>query len=246
MLIRHISVVIMARNAEMTIDQCLLNLGDFEEVILYLNESTDKTKEIAKKFSNVKIILGDFVGFGTTKNNAALHAKNDWILSLDSDEILNENIVNEITLQNFENIDTLFQLNRDNYFLGKKTRSKDVIVRLYNRKSTVFNENSVHEKIVVSPKHNVLLLKNSFKHLNIININQTLSKMMQYTDLGAADNKTCWFIIVIAKAYFAFVRTYFLKLYFLLGWRGYVIAKTKSNRRFYKYLKQYINCKDNV
>ncbi len=71
-----------------------------------------------------------------------------------------------------------------------------------------------------------------------------MTKMIQYTDLGAKDKKTCFFIVVIAKATFAFIQTYFLQFYILNGWRGFVIAVSNANRRFYKYLKQYINCKN--
>ena len=71
---------------------------------------------------------------------------------------------------------------------------------------------------------------------------QTLLKMIKYTDLGAEGKKTCFFVVVIAKAFFAFLQTYFLRFYFINGWRGFVIASSNANRRFYRYLKQYINC----
>ena len=232
----------MAKNANETIEECLESLIAFEEVVLYLNDSTDHTKSIANKFSNVKVVEGEFLGFGPTKNRAASYAEKSWILSLDSDEVLNEKLVEEIATQDYSNENNLFILSRDNYFLGKKTRSKDLIVRIYNKNSTSFNNKAVHENIVVTSKSHKIVLQQSFKHLNIIEINQTLTKMIKYTDLDSEGKKTCFFIVVIAKAQFAFIRTYFLKLYFLLGWRGFVIAITKANRRFYKYLKQYINC----
>jgi len=242
-LIENISVVIMAKDAQESIAACLDSLIDFKEVVLYLNNSTDNTKKIAKKYENIKIVNGEFIGFGPTKNVAATHASNDWILSLDSDEILNEKLIKEILSQNFDNKNNIFTLIRDNYFLGEKTISKDYIVRLYNKKNNLFDNALVHEKIVVHKFNNKITLKTTFKHLNITDINQTLTKMIKYTDLGAEGKKTCFFGIVIAKAFFAFFQTYILRFYFINGWVGFTIAVSNANRRFYKYLKQYINCK---
>lgn len=244
LLINNISVVIIAKNAEETIEECLAALHNFDEVILFLNDSTDRTESIARSFDNVKIIQGEFIGFGPTKNRAASHAQNEWILSLDSDEILNPELVDEIREADFSNIANLFILKRDNYFLGANTRSKDYIVRIYNTKHTKLNENMVHEKVIVHPNSQTIKLKTSFKHLNITDINQTITKMMKYTSLAAEGKKTCFFIIIIAKSMFAFFKSYILRLHILDGWRGFVIAKTEANSRFYRYLKQYINCKN--
>jgi len=240
--ISHISVVIIAKNAEETIEECLVAVKRFSEVILYINDSTDNTVSIASNFSNVKVIEGQFSGFGRTKNAAAVLASHAWILSLDSDEILNDKLIDEIADIDVNNAEILYTLKRDNYFLGAKTLSKDYIVRLYNKTFTTFDDALVHEKILVPEGAECIRLKEGFKHLNITDINQTLTKMIHYTDLGAEGKKICFFPLVIAKATFAFIQTYFLRLYFLNGWRGFVIAISNANRRFYKYLKQYIHC----
>jgi len=234
----------MAKNAEETINETLESLIDFKEVILYLNNSSDQTKSIAEKFSNVSIIEGEFLGFGKTKNRAATYAQSDWILSLDSDEILNPQLIEEISQQDFSNIKTIFKLKRDNYFLGHKTQSSDYILRLYNRIHTQFNDNAVHEKILVPSNSNIITLKRSFKHLNITNINQTLSKIILYTDLGAKDKKTCLFLVVIFKSMFAFFKTYILQGNIIRGWVGFALAINSANKRYYKYIKQFINCQE--
>lgn len=241
-MIDNISVVIMAKNTQETITECLDSLVRFKEVILYLNDSSDNTEKIAKSYDNVKIIYGEFIGFGPTKNRAATYSSNDWILSLDSDEILNDKIVDEILSQDLNNKNNLFVLIRDNYFLGHKTVSRDHIVRLYNREKNLFDDSLVHEKVQVHEYNKKTVLKNSFKHLNIIDINQTLYKTIKYTDLAAQDKKMCYFSLVIAKAFFAFFQTYILRFYFLNGWVGFTVAVSNANRRFYKYLKQFINC----
>lgn len=242
--ISHISVVIMAKNAEETIDASLKSLTLFDEVVLYLNNSTDKTEEIAKKYPNVKIVKGEFLGFGKTKNKAATYSKHDWILSLDSDEILNKNLLNEIAQSDFSNVKTVFKLKRDNYFLGNETQNSNIIVRIYNKTYTKVDDSIVHEKIIVPKDASVITLKSSFKHLYVLNINQTLKKIIHYTDLGSKGKKTCFFSVVIAKSVFAFFKTYIIQGNIMKGWVGYALAVNSANKRHYKYLKQFINCQE--
>lgn len=71
----NISVVMLAKNNEKTIENSLKSLVDFNDVVVYDNGSTDETINIAKKFPNVNLIQGDFKGFGWTKNHAASFAK---------------------------------------------------------------------------------------------------------------------------------------------------------------------------
>jgi glycosyltransferase involved in cell wall biosynthesis len=234
----------MAKNADETIQECLEALKVFDEVILYLNDSTDKTESIALNYSNVKIKKGSFIGFGETKNEAAKYSKNDWILSLDSDEILNPALIEEIKQLDMHKVNKLYKFKRDNYFLGHKTQSADLIIRLYNKTFTQFNDNKVHEKIVVPKSAELHTLKHSFKHLNITNINQTLSKIIKYTDLGSEGKKVCFFSVVISKTIFAFIKTYFIQGNFMKGWVGYTLAVNSANKRHYKYLKQFINCQE--
>jgi glycosyltransferase involved in cell wall biosynthesis len=243
-MIDHISVVIMAKNAQDTLALSLDSLKAFNEVILYLNDSTDETETIAKKYPNVKIIKGEFIGFGETKNKAGEYAENDWILSLDSDEILTPALIEEISAAEHNDINTLYRLKRDNYFLGHKTQNSDHIVRIYNKKHTKFNDNKVHENVMKTSNSHIITLKHSFVHLNITDINQTLSKMILYTDLGAKGKKTCYFTVVIIKAMFAFFKTYIIQGNFLRGWVGFAVAINSANKRYYKYLKQFIHCKD--
>jgi hypothetical protein len=242
--IENISVVIMAKNAQKTITHTLESLKLFDEVVVYLNNSTDKTKEIAQSYENVKLIEGEFLGFGRTKNEAATYSKHNWILSLDSDEILNPEIINELMQQDYSDPKKIYRLKRDNYFLNHKTQNSNLIVRLYNKEFTAFDNNDVHEKVIVPKNSDLITLSTSFKHLYITDINQTLTKIIHYTDLGSKDKTICFFSIVIAKSIFAFFKTYILQGNILKGWVGYVLAVNSANKRHYKYVKQYINCKE--
>ncbi len=149
-MIDSVSVVMIVKNAEMTIKTSLDALKAFDEVILYLNNTSDATYEIAQDYNNVKIIEGDFLGFGPTKNKAATYAKNDWILSLDSDEVLTADFINNLkdTVLDAQSVYTIL---RSNYYKQREIRhcwGNDIIVRLYNRRATQFTEKKVHEQII--------------------------------------------------------------------------------------------------
>jgi glycosyltransferase involved in cell wall biosynthesis len=234
----------MAKNAEETIAESLDSLNLFDEVILYMNNSTDKTEEIAKNYNNVKIIQGEFLGFGKTKNEAAKYSKHDWVLSLDSDEILNKSLLNEMTELDFSDIKKVYKLKRDNYFLGHETQNSNMIVRIYNKSYTQFDDSIVHEKVIIPEDASVVTLKNSFKHLYVLHINQTLKKIIHYTDLGSEGKKTCFFLVVVTKSIFAFFKTYIIQGNIMKGWVGYALAVNSANKRHYKYLKQFIHCQE--
>jgi len=243
-LLSDISVVIMVKNAEETIAECLDALRLFDEVVIYLNNSEDATKQIAQRYTNVKLVEGEFLGFGRTKNEAATYSKHAWILSLDSDEILNTNIIDEMMQLDYSNKQKIYRLKRNNYFLGHETQNSDFIVRMYHKEYTQFDDSAVHEKIIVPKEAQLITLRTSFKHLHILNINQTLKKIIHYTDLGSEDKKICFFSVVIAKSIFAFFKTYILQGNILKGWVGYALAVNSANKRHYKYLKQYIHCQE--
>lgn len=247
MLINNITPVIIAKDAKDTITETLKSLTSFSEVILYLNNSTDDTKNIASNYNNVKVIDGEFIGFGPTKNKAGEYSSNKWILSLDSDEVILPELLNEIKELSFENSNEVFVIKRDNYFLGKEVKysgwGKDYLLRIYNKSKHKFNDNMVHEFVVIKDDTIKKTLKNSFKHNAVQDINQFLYKVAKYSDLASKDKKTCSFLVVLLKAKFAFFKTYFLQLGFLDGWRGFFIALSNFNGKFFRYTKRYINCK---
>jgi len=245
--INNISCVIISKNSELTIKDTLESLKDFQDIVVYSNNSTDNTENILKDYLNVTLIQGKFIGFGATKNQATTYAKNDWILSLDSDELLPLELIEELKEINLKNSQEVFLLKRDNYFLGKKIVysgwGKDFLVRLYNKKEHQFNNNMVHEKIELKENTKVTQLSHSFKHNAVQDINQFLQKIIVYSELASKDKKTCSLFVVIFKSLFAFFKTYFLQLGFLDGWRGVVIAISNFNGKFFRYMKRYINCK---
>jgi glycosyltransferase involved in cell wall biosynthesis len=243
-LINHISVVIIAKDAEQHIEACLKAAKNFNEVILYLNNCSDRTEEIAESFSNVSIIHGEFTGFGTTKKRAVSYAKNDWILSLDSDEILSPELIEEISTQTL-NKHHVYAILRNNYYQQKWIKccgwEDDYVERLFNKTVTNFNEKEVHEGIITEDV-TIEKLNASLNHYPFDNAGQLLSKMNSYATLYAKQHqgkKASSPVKALTSGFFAFIKNYFLQKGFLCGYEGLLISISNANGAFYKYIKLY-------
>ena len=113
-----ISVIILTKNSQKYLKEVLNALKDFEEILIIDNGSKDATLDIVKSFKNVKIFKEEFIGFGPLKNRALKYAKNDWVLYIDSDKILTNELAKEIKNLTL-NSNTVYALKRDNYYKQK-------------------------------------------------------------------------------------------------------------------------------
>lgn len=239
-----ISVTVLTRNSEKYLSQVLSSLQSFDEVVIYDSGSTDKTFQIAEKFPNIKVYKGTFIGFGPTHNVASNLAKNDWVLSIDSDELATPEMVQEIKNLILDD-SCVYSFPRNNYFNGKWIKwcgwYPDKQIRLYNRKKTCFSNAQVHEAIV-SKNLRVISLKGAIVHYSYETISDFLSKMQSYSELFAEQNrgkKSSSPIKAILHGFFAFFKSYVLKKGFLGGYEGYVISTYNAHTAYYKYLKLY-------
>ncbi len=187
-----ISVTILVKNAQDTIKECLESLKNFDEIILLDNGSTDKTLEIARNFSNVRIFESEFIGFGALKNLAISYAKHDWILSIDSDEVLELSTL--ALIESLElNSHTIYALPRKNLYNGEWIKAcgwyPDYVWRLFNKTFTRFNDNFVHESVIIPKNAHTLKLSSGIKHYAYDNIAHLLEKLQRYSSLWAEQNK---------------------------------------------------------
>ncbi len=242
-MVKNISVVIIVKDGERTIKSTLDALIKFSDVVVYDNGSMDNTLDIVGTYPNVTLIQGDFLGFGMTKNKATTYAKNDWILSLDADEVLDVNFL--IGLENLVlNQTTVYQIFRQNFYQQKHIKhcwNNDKIVRLYHRQKTRFNNNKVHENVLTDGL-NIKHLTGFVNHYPYSNISDFIKKIDIYSSEFALDNigkKTSSPIKTVLNSGFSFFKTYFLKRGFLDGYAGLVIAFSHMATNFYKYIKLY-------
>lgn len=238
-----ISVTILTKNCQETLEETLKSLQDFEEVLLYDTGSTDSTLEIAAKFSNVKIVTGPFIGFGPTHNAATSLAMYDWILSIDSDETVSPELCRELAAISLDP-KCVYAIQRYNYFNGKHIKwcagwHPDWVRRLYHRKATAFSEAAVHEKILLKELREIKL-RSPLHHTPYRTIDDFLAKMQTYSTLFAEQNrskKRVSILKALLHSSFAFFKSYILKRGCLGGREGFIISLYNSHTTLYKYLK---------
>lgn len=174
-----LSVVIITFNEEANIGRTLRSVQPLVadskgEIIVVDSGSTDRTVEIAKSFG-AKVFVEEWKGYAAQKNSAIDKATGDWILSLDADEELDSELINELTAQpkhdsnstrlsyewcltmghsgNFKDVPDAFHIRRMNFFLGKWIRHggfwPDPKLRLFRRGTGRFKENAVHETVEI-------------------------------------------------------------------------------------------------
>ncbi len=237
-----ISVTILTKNSSRYIEKVLSALQEFDEVAILDTGSTDNTVEIARRFPNVIVHFHTFAGFGEAHNRITALAKNDWILSLDSDEIASKDIVDEILHTELDS-QCVYSFSRHNYYRGKFIKGcgwyPDTVVRLYNRSKTGFSDAYVHEKVLTEGLK-VVSFKAPVLHFPYNTIDDFLSKMQLYSSLFAKDKrgkKRASLFQAISHALFSFFRCYFLKKGILLGSQGFEISAYNAITAYYKYLK---------
>lgn len=247
---QKISVCIIAKNAQATLKECLESVREFDEIILLDNGSTDSTLQIANDFNttygNLRIKQSEFIGFGALKNLCVSYAKNEWILSLDSDEVLESSAEIKALDLKPQNI---YALPRKNLYKGEWIKacgwSPDFVWRLFNKNFTHFNENIVHESVIIPPNAQKIRLQGHIRHYAYDNISQFLDKLQRYTSLYVEQNynknnpKNISMFKAIMRGLWAFVRSYFLRKGIFYGYKGFIISLCAGLGTFFKYAKLY-------
>jgi glycosyltransferase involved in cell wall biosynthesis len=239
----QLSVVLITLNSEKTLAKTLEAVKWADEIVLVDSGSTDGTLGIARQFK-VKIVYKAFDGYGSQKNFATEQASNDWILSLDDDEILTPELQQEIQNLNLQNTDCHgFKIPRSLIFLGKLLRFsgeyRRLTLRLFNRKYGNWNAEYVHESVEVGGE--VGVLKNQILHDSYRDLTDYFNKFNKYTSLGAKTlaerNKSVSTFKIISRFPVTFLKIYLLKGSCLDGYAGFMWALLTAMNPVVKYAK---------
>ncbi len=238
-----LSVVIITKNEQCNIERCLLStIGFADEVLIYDSGSVDQTVKIANKMG-AKVIIGEWLGFGSTKNKATQLAKNDWILSIDADEEISMPLKSEISdIINDLDVHTAYAIPRSSFFLNQWIKHggwyPDYQIRLFNKKFSNWNNAEIHEKIESTKNEN---LTQNINHYVFKNISHQVQTNDRYSGLLAEkmkkNGKTFNTFHFLTKPSVKFFECYILKLGFLDGYPGFVIAKNAAYSVFLKWAK---------
>jgi len=238
-----VSVCILTRNNEDTIERCLAPLRRFEEILVLDTGSTDGTLAILEQHANVAIYHQNGIDhFGDTRNFISAKAKNDWLLHIDSDEFVSEKLYDELALLALDR-DTIYEIRRNVSYHGKAMPAfDDWIKRLYDRRRTSWSDRTVHEVIQVLPGMKVARLKSTLIHHTLVSITQRVDKIQKYSSLFAdqfGGRKKVSACRSVLNGAWAFFRSYILSRRFIHGYDGFLISVLIAMETFLKYAKLY-------
>lgn len=231
----QLSVAIATYNEERKLGACLASVSSWgDEIVLVDGGSTDNTIAIAKEH-NVRIIQTDNPPiFHINKQKALDACRGEWILQLDADEVVTEELRNEIK-RTIKNSDVHgFYLPRKNFFcnhwLRKGGQYPDLLIRLVRRGKAHFPCKSVHEQIAVDGS--VGYLNNPLLHVAFDTIGEYWRKANTYIDLTVGEmhrnnlpkNPLIWFIYNAVKPSATFFLIFFRHKGFIDGYWGFLFA----------------------
>jgi (heptosyl)LPS beta-1,4-glucosyltransferase len=242
---KKISAVVLTKNEEDRIEKCLQSLQWVDEVVVFDSGSTDKTLEIAKTFDNVKVFSEPgWGGFGKQRQISKDVATGEWIFMVDADEVIPDTLRDEIKTKLAEgNLNKAYAIPRKVWVFGKLLKYcwyPDYVVRLYAKeKSHYKSEDLVHEKVYLNNEVKVKKLTNPLLHFTYRDLDHFLEKSNHYTKAWAekyfkAGKRTNLFQ-AIWHSTCCFIKNYFVKLGFLDGKYGFLIAVLCAHSTFSKY-----------
>ena len=238
-----ISATILTKNSAALLGEVLESLSWCDEVVVFDTGSTDATLEIAASFTNASVhqLKGPFPGFGPARRQAVALARHDWILSVDSDEVVSPELRDEIAGLPLE-AQAVYVVPFRNYYNGKHITScgwyPDCHERLFNRVVTNFCTSNVHERVKTAGLERVKL-QQAIHHYSYHSLDDFLRKMSAYSHLFARQNagrKASCPGKAVARSLWAFFKSYVLERGVLQGTEGLIISAYKAQTVFWKYL----------
>lgn len=238
-----ISCTIIAKNEADRISACLRSVQAIaDEIIVVDSGSSDQTVEVSQSFG-AKCYHNEWQGFGFQKRFAEDKATNDWILNLDADEWLTEELRREILslqLQDEPKVIFGYRLKIKNVYPITETprlfADQHKYIRLYHKKRCRFPESAVFDEIKLARKHYVTLKYPVF-HQSIRSISHLIRKNIDYYQLQGAEKrkrKAVTLFRLLCEPPLAFVKYYICRRHFTGGCYGFLVASTIACLRTYR------------
>ena len=245
--VKGLSVIIITYNEAKHIGRTLRAAWQVaDEIIIADSGSTDDTKKIAEEAGAV-VYEQAWLGYGAQRNFAVSKATHSYILALDADEELGEELIAAINQEKNAGFPAkAYIISRLNSYYGKFVHHgigyPDNIERLYRKDIASWNKREVHETIVYSEKVDLKKLKGYLLHYTTDSISDHTIKADRYSTLSARHyfekgKKEPGILKLVFSPAFRFFKSYILKAGFLDGWHGYILAKMHAKVVFDKYAK---------
>jgi glycosyltransferase involved in cell wall biosynthesis len=241
-----LTLIVITKNEAGRIERCLRSVPFASQIIVVDSGSTDGTVAIASSLGAHVVQTQEWPGFGVQKNRALSLATCDWVLSLDADEYLSEELQREIfsVLQSSEV--QVFRFPRSSSYCGRFMRYSgwypDYVTRLFRRGQARFSDDLVHERLIVDGK--VGTLRANLMHESFRAAEDVLTKLNAYSTAGAqkmyAEGRRSSLTQAVFRGCWAFFRTYVLQMGFLDGRRGFLLAVSNAEGTYYRYVKLWL------
>lgn len=239
-MMKKVSAIIIARNEEKNIKQCIKSLNFAKEVIVIDNDSLDKTASIAKSLSaDVYKVTG--LDFSYLRNIAKEKARGDWLFYIDADEQASESLSKEVQQVLSSKIQfSAYYIQRHNYYLGVSWPKKESIIRLIEKKALVSWQGILHESPIVAGK--IGQLKSPIIHHTHQTLNAMIEKTNEWSEIESTlryqDNHppVVWWRF-IRVMFSAFIKSFFYESGFRAGTVGLIESFYQAFSMFVTYAK---------
>lgn len=239
-----ISAAIITFNEEKNIERCIKSLfGVVDEIIIVDSGSEDKTQEIASSLG-AKVIVNSFEGHIQQKNFAITQTQNDWVISLDADEALSDELKKSILEVKGILSGSGYEFNRLTNYCGKWIKHcgwyPDKKLRLFKKDKGAWGGKNPHDKYILtneSPRH----LKGDILHYTFYEVSEHKAQIIKFTDIASQSlfelgKKSNW-VKIYGKTVAKFIRNYIIKLGFLDGITGFHICRLSAHATYLRYYK---------
>ena len=239
-----LSVIVIVKNEAAVIRRCLESVVWADEIVVLDSGSTDATVEICRACKARVEATADWPGFGAQKNRVLALATGDWVLSIDADEWVTQELRAEIQAAiAVPGASGAFQMPRLSSYCGRFMRHSGWwpgrVTRLFRRGQARFSDNLVHERLIVDGA--VGTLRAPLMHESYRNLEQVLAKVNAYSSAGAAmaheRGSRASLGGAVLRGLWSFFRTYFLRAGFLDGREGLMLAISNAETTYYRQVK---------
>jgi len=239
-----LSAIIITRNEARNNAACLESVAFCDERIVVDCGSDDDTVKIAVA-AGATVVSHAWAGFGAQKNFALSQARGDWVLSIDADERVSAPLAAEI-LSTIRTAPACgYEIARLSTFLGRPMRHSgwfpDYVLRLFRREKARFTDDLVHERVICEGP--IGRLSGVLDHHPVLRLEDALRRVDSYSTAGAemlAASRRVSFSSGITHGMWSFLRAYIMRLGFLDGREGFLLAVANAEGTYYRYMKAWL------
>jgi glycosyltransferase involved in cell wall biosynthesis len=238
-----VSIVIITKNVADIIAGCIpMACRITDDIVVIVNDGSNESLD-THYTGPCRISRETWDGYGANKNKGIIAARYDWILSIDADEIADEELIRSLHALKYNDPTIVYDIRFRSYF-GKKaihfgSWGRDHHLRLFNRTTAKWSESVVHETLTLPENARTKKINGHLHHFSVSGMEEYDAKGIYYAKLSAEKYFQAGIKSNIVKLYispiFGFLKNFIVCLGFLDGRPGWNIAKTNVKHTYSKY-----------